>query len=473
MAKKISQLTAAGALSGTELVEVVQGGDSKRTTAAAIAALAGSGSAAGSTGQIQFNNGGAFAGDSNFTYDPTTGTFTLQSPTYGSSERQLLLYPDGVAGSGDPGIRFERPDWGVTLELLDDGSPKMNFAGAAALLVDGVAVSLSTHNHSGVYQPADTQLSDLAGLSYSGNASKYIRVKGTEDGFELATITAAPAGADKQVQYNDGGVAGAEAGFEYDKTTNTLSVPTATMATAASAPAVTASVSLTVGSSGNAATINLKRASDGVTFAQIISSGSELHIKNGATSEPIYIYCNNGVSDVQAAKFTTLGVNAGTSFPGSPFTGMRWFRTDLGLECYYDGTRWLTVQQFDMPMPITDATLSIGTSGTVSNRSPVRQDYGIYLVRWVCVTFVSTTNTGAAYWTVALNRRTAANAGTDIASFTTGTTPDTASNWVNHDQTINAVLDSSARELRITVTKTGSPGGIYPLSTLVYRLIVT
>lgn len=33
------------------------------------------------------------------------------------------------------------------------------------------------------------------------------------------------AGSDKQVQYNDGGAMGAEAGFEYDKTTNTLSVP--------------------------------------------------------------------------------------------------------------------------------------------------------------------------------------------------------------------------------------------------------
>lgn len=36
---------------------------------------------------------------------------------------------------------------------------------------------------------------------------------------------ASVAGSDKQVQYNDGGVLGAEAGFEYDKTTNTLSVP--------------------------------------------------------------------------------------------------------------------------------------------------------------------------------------------------------------------------------------------------------
>lgn len=36
MAKKISELTAAGALAGTELVEIVQGGNSRRTTVSAL-----------------------------------------------------------------------------------------------------------------------------------------------------------------------------------------------------------------------------------------------------------------------------------------------------------------------------------------------------------------------------------------------------------------------------------------------------
>lgn len=37
------------------------------------------------------------------------------------------------------------------------------------------------------------------------------------------------AGSDKQIQFNDGGALGAEAGFEYDKTTDTLTVPKATL----------------------------------------------------------------------------------------------------------------------------------------------------------------------------------------------------------------------------------------------------
>jgi hypothetical protein len=45
------------------------------------------------------------------------------------------------------------------------------------------------------------------------------------------------AGSDKQIQYNDGGIFGAEAGFEYDKTTNTLTVVNATFTGLASTTA--------------------------------------------------------------------------------------------------------------------------------------------------------------------------------------------------------------------------------------------
>jgi len=52
--------------------------------------------------------------------------------------------------------------------------------------VKGVTSSIQTQL--GNKQPLDTQLTALAGLSYTGNASKYIRVNATEDGFELATV---------------------------------------------------------------------------------------------------------------------------------------------------------------------------------------------------------------------------------------------------------------------------------------------
>ena len=49
------------------------------------------------------------------------------------------------------------------------------------------------------------------------------------DGIEAGADVTEPAGSNKEVQFNDGGVLGAEAGFEYDKATNTLAVENASL----------------------------------------------------------------------------------------------------------------------------------------------------------------------------------------------------------------------------------------------------
>lgn len=69
--KKISALTAAGALTGTEEVEVVQGGVNVKTTPAAIAALGGGGGAWGSI----------------------TGTLSSQTDLQAALDAKALLYP--------------------------------------------------------------------------------------------------------------------------------------------------------------------------------------------------------------------------------------------------------------------------------------------------------------------------------------------------------------------------------------------
>lgn len=50
-------------------------------------------------------------------------------------------------------------------------------------------VAEGSHNHNSAYQPLDTQLTDLAGLSYSSNSLKVVRVNAGETAFELATIS--------------------------------------------------------------------------------------------------------------------------------------------------------------------------------------------------------------------------------------------------------------------------------------------
>lgn len=171
-----------------------------------------------------------------------------------------------------------------------------------------------------------------------------------------------------------------------------------------------------------------------------------------------------------AASGGSSGYAEGTSNPGSPSTNDKFYRTDINHLIYYDGTRWLTVQQFEVMGMVADLLQASSTPSTTI-RWPVRQDFGIYLTRLVAATFVSTTNSGSSFYTITFNRRTAANANTVISTYTTSA--DAVNTWVNHDQVINAVLDASALELQTTITKTGSPGVMYSPATVCYRLIIT
>ena len=79
---KTSDEASASALSGAELVRIVQSGSNARTTTQDIANL-GPGAVAGSDTQIQYNGSGAFAADSRLTFDATNkvakGQFSADS----------------------------------------------------------------------------------------------------------------------------------------------------------------------------------------------------------------------------------------------------------------------------------------------------------------------------------------------------------------------------------------------------------
>lgn len=77
--KKVSQEDAADALTGAELVRIVQGGRTKRTTTQDIADLGndGSGAPGGLDTQVQFNDNGALGGDAQFVFDSGTKTILL------------------------------------------------------------------------------------------------------------------------------------------------------------------------------------------------------------------------------------------------------------------------------------------------------------------------------------------------------------------------------------------------------------
>lgn len=126
-----------------------------------------------------------------------------------------------LSGAIGPGIYINGTGslGGGEIYLSDDGSGSFTGALTASNLS---GTNTGDQDLSGL-QPLDTQLTALAGLSYAGNAGKYIKVNGTEDGFELATITpTAPGGADTNIQYNDGGSFGGDANLTWNKTTKAL-----------------------------------------------------------------------------------------------------------------------------------------------------------------------------------------------------------------------------------------------------------
>ena len=168
-------------------------------------------------------------------------------------------------------------------------------------------------------------------------------------------------------------------------------------------------------------------------------------------------------------------VTQGTAFPTSGLVdGQRFFRTDLGLDCYYDSalTKWLTCNEYEMPHYCLGAIAQSAVNGIV-NYLVIPSDYAVYLTRWVATTTVATTNTGAAYWTLALISRTATNVATTLSSFTTGATPDTVGQWTQHDIAINAVLDAAAKNMYYANTvKTGAPGNVTILAGLYFRKVI-
>lgn len=160
--------------------------------------------------------------------------------------------------------------------------------------------------------------------------------------------------------------------------------------------------------------------------------------------------------------------NAGTAFPTAA-TGDRYFRTDRGREYYYDGTRWLTVQEFGATLSVLDALFPILTTANNSYAAIDQGENGAYATRAVLNT-TSISNDGSNYHTVQIKSKVAAGTTTNLgSSFTTAA--DTASQAINHTVTINAVVGATDTQYLVTYTRTGSNASIYVAGTLFYRLI--
>jgi hypothetical protein len=122
---QIPNLGAAISLNGTEEVEVVQSGTSRRATTQQIANLytPTTITAAGSNTQVQFNDGGLLNGNADFTFDKTTSQIAIGA---GSASAPSLI----PTGDINTGVWFPAAD---TIAASTGGSESIRITSAGNL----------------------------------------------------------------------------------------------------------------------------------------------------------------------------------------------------------------------------------------------------------------------------------------------------------------------------------------------------
>lgn len=172
----------------------------------------------------------------------------------------------------------------------------------------------------------------------------------------------------------------------------------------------------------------------------------------------------------------TRDLGRGTAFPttdvlGGLQAGDRFFRTDLGFVCYFDGTRWLTVTEYACVLSTSEAQAASFAATTVNVRNgQLRQDYTVRLTRGECTLFIGATNSGASFVTYAFK-----NNGATATYWTFNTSAIGANQDVSF--TINEASftqpTGAIAYVRLDMTVTGAPSAQYPRAPVIwYRLII-
>lgn len=216
--------------------------------------------------------------------------------------------------------------------------------------------------------------------------------------------------------------------------------------------------------------------------------GSGTGMTNPMTTTGDLIYSSSGSTPARLGIGNAGGVlamgnslpiwNAGTSFPGSKATNDRYYRTDLEMEFYWDGTRWVTTEVFEIAfgLPVVLLPNTVSPGQTISY-VPVPHFHGGSDLWMVAATITSLvgTNDGSNFWGApTVDKVNAANSATNLISGNT-TASDTAANWVRTEYSIGALLGGTTyKAIRLGAgSKTGSPSGQYLLGEFSYRIVAT
>lgn len=140
---------------------------------------------------------------------------------------------------------------------------------------------------------------------------------------------------------------------------------------------------------------------------------------------------------------------------------------------YYDGTRWLSIEEKALPWTFRPSEfMGYTTSGIVDRQFFIPTGKTYYLTRLTLNPYVATTNNGSNYWTLALLKLS--TGGDLVTGDTSGGGADTTLELTTITSfTGNPFTRASAEGFAMQYRTTGSPGPIYPVVDLWAREVLT
>jgi len=163
--------------------------------------------------------------------------------------------------------------------------------------------------------------------------------------------------------------------------------------------------------------------------------------------------------------------NSGTGFPASPATGNRYWRSDLGMEFYYDGTRWLSTQLGQIFITTGDGILPFSATGGGQRAGvPSHPGTDIWLVSYSTWFFVSggTALSGSHKWVGIVTSQPAAT-----TLVTVNIDSGASSTYRVATGSIGALLGSTNFTFSLGWTKTGTPGTLFTTTNIAFRYVTT
>jgi len=203
-------------------------------------------------------------------------------------------------------------------------------------------------------------------------------------------------------------------------------------------------------------------------------SGTPAELKSAAAAWSLK---GDGTAEFEDLEVTGFLSGGGASFPASPADGDRYWRTDLDMQFFYDGTRWVSTTLYQMPMSIWSATAQAKLTATTANcfrTTPPSLEGGsnIWCVKVTQGFYVydGTNLSGSHKWVVTFVEYPS------TATFATVTIDSGAeTTWRVLEVAVGAAMTAADRSLwTVNATKTGTPGDLLVHAPVVsYRIIAT